>query len=199
MSLILDALKKLEQDKAARRDRHSPLRPALVGMKGPAPVPRWRLPLLVAVAVCLAVAVTVSVMERRPGKEPAPSSPATVASSESPRADSGPASPLTNAVAPPSVPVAAPFPQAAPVRPVPPAAPVMSATPEPVMSAPADIKVTGIAWQDDRSARRAVVNGTLVGEGAVVAGARVVEIRQEQVRFAKDGGRFTIAITSANR
>jgi general secretion pathway protein B len=65
--------------------------------------------------------------------------------------------------------------------------------------APTDLKVTGIAWQDERSARRAVVNGALIGEGAVASGARVVEIRQDQVRFSRDGQIVAAPITSSNR
>jgi len=57
-------------------------------------------------------------------------------------------------------------------------------------AAPADIVITGIAWQDERSLRRAVVNGALVGEGAEVAGARVVEIREDRVRLTRGGQLF---------
>jgi len=58
-----------------------------------------------------------------------------------------------------------------------PAAPVL--TPP-----PADIKVSGIAWQDERNARRAVVNGFLMREGSVVSGARITEILKDRVRFS---------------
>jgi hypothetical protein len=44
-----------------------------------------------------------------------------------------------------------------------------------------------------------VVNGALAGEGAVIAGAKVIEIRQEQVRFTRDGQTFAVPITSSNR
>lgn len=63
-------------------------------------------------------------------------------------------------------------------------------------AAPADIVITGIAWQDERSLRRAVVNGALVGEGAEVAGARVVEIREDRVRLTR-GGQLFDAVFSA--
>lgn len=55
----------------------------------------------------------------------------------------------------------------------------------PVLSAPpADIKVSGIAWQDERSARRAVINGFLLREGSTVSGARITEILRDRVRFS---------------
>jgi len=55
----------------------------------------------------------------------------------------------------------------------------------PTLSAPpADIKVSGIAWQDERNARRAIVNGFLLHEGSVVSGARITEILKDRVRFS---------------
>ena len=59
-----------------------------------------------------------------------------------------------------------------------------------VSSAPEGVKLTGIAWQDSRKMRRAVINDVLVGEGAVVAGAKVLEIRPGLVRFEKNGAVF---------
>jgi len=65
------------------------------------------------------------------------------------------------------------------------------------VSAPADIKVSGIAWQDERAARRAVVNGFLLKEGAVVAGAKIVEILPEKVRFSMNGKTFELSMHSS--
>ncbi len=61
----------------------------------------------------------------------------------------------------------------------------------------ADIRVSGIAWQDERRARRAVVNGLLLREGNVVAGARIREIMRDRVRFSRAGGYFDVAMTAA--
>ncbi len=63
----------------------------------------------------------------------------------------------------------------------------------------ADFQVTGIAWLEERAARRAVINGALLGEGALVDGAKIVEIRQDQIRFSRDGRTFAVFIASANR
>lgn len=59
---------------------------------------------------------------------------------------------------------------------------------------PADIKLSGIAWQDERSARRAVVNGFLLKEGSVVSGARITEILADRVRFALPSGTFEMRL-----
>jgi general secretion pathway protein B len=202
MSLILDALKKLEQEKAARRIRQVELRPAITGRRDTASAAPWRLPLLSTVAVILAVVVTIVVMGRIPHQsQPVTPEPAQVRE-ESPR----PMAPTT-AVLP--LPVQSPVIIATPPAPaqvpsptvVTPSTPPRTKRTEPVLTgpAPADLKVTGIAWQDERAARRAVVNGALAGEGAVIAGAKVIEIRQEQVRFTRDGQTFAVPITSSNR
>jgi len=62
------------------------------------------------------------------------------------------------------------------------------------VQAPADIKLSGIAWQDDRSGRRAVINGFLLREGAVVSGARITDIQADKVRFASSAGIFEIKL-----
>lgn len=59
---------------------------------------------------------------------------------------------------------------------------------------PADIKLSGIAWQDVRSARRAVINGFLLKEGAVVSGAKIIDIMADRVRFSSPAGQFEIKL-----
>lgn len=58
--------------------------------------------------------------------------------------------------------------------------------------APADIKVSGIAWQEERSARRVVVNGFLFREGGTVSGARITEILKDRVRFSSGEKLFEV-------
>jgi general secretion pathway protein B len=67
---------------------------------------------------------------------------------------------------------------------------------EVVQGAAPDISVSGIAWQDERHLRRAVLNGTLIGEGGEVAGARVVEIKENRVRLSRGGQLFDVPLTS---
>jgi len=60
------------------------------------------------------------------------------------------------------------------------------------------ITVSGIAWQDERYLRRAVINGALVGEGAEIQGAKVVEIRENRVRFNRGGEIFEVVHSSGS-
>lgn len=84
-----------------------------------------------------------------------------------------------------------------PRQPAPPvASPQLKPLPQTVQ-APADIKLSGIAWQDERGARRAVVNGFLLKEGAVVSGSKITEILADRVRFASPGGSFEIRLDAA--
>jgi len=87
--------------------------------------------------------------------------------------------------APPSVPAAGGG-HAEPSRPV-----AVSLVP-----APADIKVSGIAWQEHRAASRVVVNGFLLREGDAVSGARIVEIFQNRVRFNSAAGTFEVYLVA---
>lgn len=66
--------------------------------------------------------------------------------------------------------------------------------PAPTMATPAGIQLSGIAWQDDRRARRAVINGFLVQEGAIISGSKVTEILQDRVRFTLSGSTFEIPL-----
>lgn len=63
-----------------------------------------------------------------------------------------------------------------------------------VVSTPEGIKLTGIAWQENRKLRRAVINDVLVGEGVVVAGVKVLEIRPTAVRFEKNGAVYEVVL-----
>jgi general secretion pathway protein B len=65
------------------------------------------------------------------------------------------------------------------------------------IAAPADIKLSGIAWQEERRARRAVVNGFLMREGGVVSGAKITDIFQDRVRFSLSGKNFEIPLISS--
>jgi general secretion pathway protein B len=140
-----------------------------------------------------------------PAPVPAPPVAAVV-----PAADPAPASPSSPTPTPVPAAVAAPpaeKPAPAPVRAVKrKAAPPAKKRPDPSYAQPApavsgqmelsstpppvDVRVSGIAWQDTRSASRAVVNGFLLQEGSVVSGARITEILQDRVRFSLSGQTF---------
>lgn len=74
------------------------------------------------------------------------------------------------------------------------AQPAAQQPPAQSVQAPADIKLSGIAWQDERSSRRAVINGFLLKEGAVVSGAKISEILADRVRFLSAAGTFEIRL-----
>jgi general secretion pathway protein B len=142
-----------------------------------------------------------------PGSTPA--SAPTSASPSSPTSALAPA-PVAAAVAAPPAEKPAPAPvrtakrKATPLarkRPDPPQAQPAPAAPGqmelPPTPPPVDIKVSGIAWQDTRSASRAVVNGFLLQEGNVVSGAKITEILQDRVRFSLSGRTFDVPLVSS--
>ena len=233
MSLILDALRKMEQDRNSRRGSALDIRPEVLRYRAASRKrPRSWLPWAVGV-VLLACGIGAGFFMRsshttsRSGEIAPPATPmaATVPPAPSapviPIAPAAPVLPALSGPAPAATPVA--LPQAAPVavkppvRPAPQRLPVAAASPVPAAepvgrsrakpahreeavapqgAAPADISITGIAWQDERSLRRAVINGSLVGEGAEIAGARVLEIREDRVRLTR-GGQVFDALFSA--
>lgn len=74
---------------------------------------------------------------------------------------------------------------------------VTSSVSLPVVAPPADINLSGIAYQDERRDRRAVVNGFLMQEGGVVSGAVITDIYQDRVRFTQGGGTFELTLSSS--
>lgn len=201
MSLILDALRKMEEERAARRGGSVDIRPALLSRQGDAPPKTGRLITLVAAGVILLLAgIGTGVLLKGTGTSPPPTHP--VGNSSAGTGDR-PTPPL-----PPAAPQTVPLPPE-PARTLPTAtAPAVPPTPlhspvdddpSPTASEPADtaLSISGIAWQEERGLRRAVVNGALVGEGAEVAGARIVEIRERSVRFSRGGRLFEVSYASA--
>lgn len=239
MSYILDALKKLEKEKAGRsrtagmvnisgeliRDeqRQAPSRAA------------WKVAAVVVIASLATFAVTWFFLRGDKERDVARARPAAQAPAPLPPAPpSAPPAPQTPL--PAVQPVAPPVPQSSPrqvpaqppaARPVSPddedEAPSGRAMPQkkrqkareqpkpstapagmpqqsreqagPQLSPPpADIKVSGIAWQDERRARRAVVNGFLMHEGGVVAGATIAEILPDRVRFSLGDRAFEVPL-----
>lgn len=87
--------------------------------------------------------------------------------------------------------------QSAAPNPSPPPTP----TPAPAMSpgsgsgSRSGLTVSGIAWQEKPAARRAVVNGTLLEEGATVDGATIEEIQPTRVYFSSGGRKFSLPIS----
>lgn len=215
MSYILDALKKVEHEKLKKSAPGSMT--SITGdlfqsqIPRTAPAERWKVLVVIALVSFVTFAVTWFMLRNtRPKNTPISSSAVTstanpaVTASRAPIAASAPATVVVESVV--SSPAPAPAPEiddederpkrlpetsAAAVRPLPVKPPLQSIQP------PADLKLSGIAWQDERSARRAVVNGFLLKEGAVVSGARIAEIRADRVRFSLSGRTFEIKLDSA--
>jgi len=206
MSLILDALRKMEQDRKTRRQTGQDIRPEVLSYRGRPRHENQRtlVPLLVAALLIVAGISTGlllsrdrSIPETSRDEHVLPTVNAPVTVQPPP-----PAAPL--ATAPPAVVQAPPPPvrteTAALQPPVSPTPPIPAALPVAAPAEPASIPaitVSGIAWQDERQLRRAVINGMLVAEGADVAGATVVEIKENRVRFSRGGRLFEIAHSSA--
>lgn len=198
MSLILDALRKIELERKAKRQGSVNLRAEVLNYQGVKRKKRdLRLPLLGAATLIIAVTALFSLLQPKSGpasialKEPLERLPASVP-------DSGAK----------TSPVTAPQPQAADPHktvPVPVSLPKEKAE-APLQTRPAattsdsgNLVVTGIAWQEERNLRRAVVNGALLGEGAEIQGARILEIRENRVRLSRGGETFEVVYPAAGR
>lgn len=183
MSLILDALKKLEQEKTARKGKSIELGAAVIAGKASRPPSRRSTVALVCAAVAVTAAATMLLM-----KLLSPATEKPEAASLQPAALLQPLPVTVQAASPASlpaeVPLKPPAPSAPPAPRQPAAPPAAEREAESAHSTLLELKVTGIAWQEERPARRAVVNGALVSEGNMVAGALVKEILPGRVRFA---------------
>lgn len=222
MSFILDALKKLEQEKAARRGGNVNISDEIVrGNHRVSRASKRTGPMNATTVgvglVLLILVVAVAVLWRDRG---------VVRETESPVADtqvrprepmvaeraSAPVSPRVQEV-PPVRAAAPPAPRTETLPPPP--QPRLSRTEVPARTSPpvafterggdsyqgsgssgGGLTVSGIAWQDERSARRAVVNGTLLSEGNTVGGAKIVEIQQTRVRFSSNGRTFEVSLSA---
>lgn len=197
MSLILDALRKMEEERAARRSGSVDIRPAVLNRhEGARPAAGKPVTLIAAGVILLLTGIGAGVFMRRNG--PPPAQPVESVTEAGNRGTSALA-PAPLQPAPVPVEPARPMPTATAVA-APPTTPHKAVTePAAVASEAPDtgLAISGIAWQEERGLRRAVVNGALVGEGAEVAGARIVEIRERSVRFSRGGRTFEVPYASA--
>lgn len=192
MSLILDALRKMEQERKARKQGSTGMRLEVLNYRGSAGKPEK--PLLIPVITCALLTVTAIGAYLYLGESSSSKAPTVVAPI------SLPPQPATQQPTPPT-PSAAPVPppeqlkKSVEILPEKPRTKVLQSMKqsEPVQATgDSSIVVSGIAWQDERGLRRAVINGQLVGEGAEIQGAKVVEIRENRVKFNRSGSTFEI-------
>lgn len=189
MSLILDALKKLEQEKVARRGKGVDIGPAILRGRTRRPASRWKLLVTLTAGVLVLAGVAIVLLsgksERPAPKAPTPEIVATPTASMPPAPQEVAPLPIVGVL--PPEPASRQKGAETVARPEPSAAPPLAVGKAPAAISPTDLKVSGIAWQDERGARRAVVNGLLVGEGATVAGVRITEILPDRIRVSLGG------------
>ncbi len=68
-------------------------------------------------------------------------------------------------------------------------------TPAGSVATPPLLKISAIVWYEDPSKRFAMINGTISTEGSLVDGVKVVEIHPTSVRFLHNGEYFEIPIS----
>lgn len=220
MSLILDALRKMEQERKARQGGNIDIRPEMLGSprRGEPRQSLGKPRILVAAAIAiLAAGMGGGILVARKGTEGLPEKGLSAPRKEIPPEERLPVTvppsppvepsgsvtsqpvPTTTRHSPPAPRKASPTPRSAQTAADPPALvkpPIAAVQPAAVDYPGGDLTVSGIAWQEERSLRRAVVNGNLVGEGAEVAGARVVEIGERRVKFSQGGRTISVTLSS---
>jgi len=221
MSSILEALKKLEDEKAARQGGLGNIaRKVTASGRSARQKPAWLVPGALAAVAIAAVLGTYTVMggfsPRHGATVPLanPEPPAPNPAISLPRAASpdgvGSAPSRTELAAPArreaasgasaaaihaSIAPAAEGKRSSPLTQPQPDSKSETATAPPQPSSEGKLpalNVSGIAWQKDNASRLAVVNGASVTEGATIAGARVDEIFPDRVRFSCRGKSYEI-------
>ncbi len=200
MSSILEALKKLEDEKSAHLRGAGNIAGKVVRSgRRPKQRPVWALPAGMAIAAAVAALATYLLT----GVNPAGNRPATPLPAVAPLQPRPIPVPPAGVEKLPSFPVAKPerahsHPAPPPVarqapavkavheeKPAPITAEKPLASPTPAAGQePPSLNVSGIGWQKDSADRLAVVNGRAVSEGSVIAGAKVEEIFPDRVRFS---------------
>ncbi len=67
-------------------------------------------------------------------------------------------------------------------------------TPKVAVAPTPSLKLSGIIWQEEPSERRAMINGRVTSEGSIIDGVKVVEIQPARVRFSHNGRSFHISL-----
>jgi general secretion pathway protein B len=214
MSSILKALQKLEREREVRQGKPANIHKGILRedrrlRKGKA----WSLFLPISVTALAAALLTYVVTGKNTGSSPvAPASKPISTAPEAARPVPSSSVPTGNRVVTPVIRQSPPpvietasgqkqqsdrqIQQAA--TPVPQHQPAVAA-PQPVAPPPqAKLNVSGIGWREEPASRIAVINGSPVGEGALIDGAKVEEIFPDRVRFSAGKKLFDVPVgTSA--
>jgi len=223
MSVILDALKKLEREKSSRRSGAANI--AFEILKPDLPRPGKRIPLYVAIAFLTSIAtaaITYSVMVKNGflSKSPPPAAMNPPAPNQQAAPVPIPSDPTRDtrdeiSPVPPKIqsPVKSKKPAAASVEnkgaekknnqnvsqkeadiAVEKTKMPPEHTPKGSATASPSLNISAIVWYEEPSKRFAMVNGLIVTEGAVVEGMKVEEIYPDRVRFLHNGQHLEISI-----
>lgn len=198
MSMILDALRKMEQERKAGDRGNLDIRPEVVCYSGTPQKRRDNRQRYVAggIVMLLVVMLALFILKKSaPAPENGMTAPIQTLPPEpavNPAQSLRPSQPVTQEAASgaPRIKSKAPATSREPAK-----APRPMVTSSPAESR--DLVISGIAWQDERRLRRAVVNGELVSEGSEIAGSRVIDIRENRIRFSRNGRLFDVPYTSA--
>jgi len=199
MSLILDALKKLEKDRTTRRKRSVHIASDIL-LAGEPAARRKTFILITGLAGIAVAALVLTLVIANPfsARTPVPERetvtsvpdqpaksvpvPETVAAKKksriAPTSSYHTEEKTTDAVALSKQKTTAP------------ASPAQAAVSD--MSQIPVLTVTGIVWVENRGIRRAMVNGEVVGEGGKVGKTEVVEIHPDHVVFSHEGRTFIV-------
>ncbi|HLO24496.1 MAG TPA: general secretion pathway protein GspB [Geobacteraceae bacterium] len=213
MSSILEALKKLEDEKAARRGGAGNLAGKVAkGGHRPRRVPAWLIPgSMLAVAVVSVLITYLAMSGGSPHRSEPPAAKKAPEGAQTPDSLLSPAGiPVTEPLKPRELQQPS---QKNRQRTAGAAAGNHARVPESAVKAedrasstpaikPADsagaslptMSVSGIAWQKDNAFRMAVVNDVPVREGGTVEGATVTEILPDRVRFSFKGKEFEASL-----
>ena len=214
MSLILDALKKLEKDRMTRRKRSGHIASDILLTGEPEARRKTRI-LISGLAGIAVAALVLTLVFLNPFSAPTPAPdqakiPAAAAPSvpppppkvlpvagEAAKSIPAPTAVVTKEKARPSrEPVASS--DETPAGPVTVSRQKKVARKSPAKAAVSDavplptLTVSGIVWAENRGTRRAMVNGEIVGEGGNIRGTKVAEILPDHVRFSHNGRTFSI-------
>lgn len=194
MSSILTALKKLEQDKAARIPTPLDLGSDIVRPASSRPVRTSHR--TISLLLAFACGAGLAYLHAMRGPAIVPHGPAAQQSQPHPR-ETGQTVPLAAPVQPRpaahGATIVTPPSSHAQKGPTLPATDAQPGRPAPRLS------VDGIAYHMESAESLAIVNGVTVYVGAVVEGARVEEIGKDRIRFSYGGERFEVPLGASNR
>lgn len=194
MSLILDALRKIELERKARRQSSQEMRIEVLNYRGITPPKEKPRIIPITAAFLLAFLAGASFFYFKKTDPPKIDSPPQRETLIQETTRIPPPQPLQP---PPSEPPAQKNLHREVNRATKPVSQSTEAVTVKQKNGDGELTVSGIAWQDERSLRRAVINGFLVGEGAEIQGAKIIEIKETRVRFSRGGEIFEIDHSSA--